>query len=132
MAEVLLRTCNAIFSMLGAAEILPHVAQTMLSVVFNALHVLSQVSNKASYVLSLCSNVSTSRGLKVMYDYGSSASSDSQSSHDFGAGNDYSIDALHDFLHLMQIQASLDPSQFESMIKKRESTHMHAKDSLGL
>lgn len=165
MAEVFLRTCNAIFSMHGAGEILSHAAQTMLSIVFSGLHVLSQVSNKAGFVLSLFRDLSATRGLKVMYDHqphynhhqhhqhqqqyraptSSPCDSDpyrsappSMSSGVGGGGGgmvvptEFNLDTLREFLQLMQIQASLDPSQLETMIKQHESKYMRGNGDGGL
>lgn len=114
MAEVLLRTGSAVFLMHKAGEVAPYTAQTMLSIIFSALNVLSEISRKASFILSIFREECLVRNLKVIHEpLGETLRA---SATDLAVLATCGSDVIQNFLQEMQVQVALDPSHLADMI----------------
>jgi len=115
MAEVLLRTGSSILLMQKAGEVLPYIAQTMLSIVFSALNVISEISRKASFVLSIIRSECLARNLKVIHKpLGENLRA---SPTDLSVLATLNADVIQSLLRELQIQATLDPLHLADMVK---------------
>lgn len=115
MAEVLLRTGSAVLLMHKNGEVASYTAQTMLSIVFSALNVLSEISRKASLVLSLLRAECLAQNLKVIHEpLGETLRA---SATDLAVLATCSPHVIQNFLQEMQVQVALDSSHLADMIK---------------
>ena len=118
MAEVLLRTGNTILILNDAGEYSMHTTQTMLSIIFSASTILSEISRKAALVLAVLRRACRARKLKVFEDgprYTLSASTD-----DLAALAACDAKAAGSFLQEMQVQCALNTSHLSDMVKLYE------------
>jgi hypothetical protein len=114
MAEVLLRTGSAVLLMHKSGEVASYPAQTMLSIIFSALNVLSEISRKASFVLSIFRAECLVRNLKVIHEpLGETLRA---STTDLAVLATCSSDVIQNFLQEMQVHVALDSSHLADMI----------------
>lgn len=129
MAEVLLRTGSSILLMHKTGEIVPYTAQTMLSIVFSALNVISEISRKASFVLSIIRSECLVRNLKVIHEpLGETLRAPAT---DLAVLATCNTDVIQSFLQEMQVQVTLDPSHLADIVKSHGKKWMLQVDTPG-
>ncbi len=119
MAEVLLRTGNAILLLHSRGDVSSSTAQIMLSIIFSALMILSEVSRKAGFVLSILRNVCLTKKLKIV---------DHEATHEvlrapvanLAILTACNTDFIECFLQEMQEQIASDSTHFNDTVKHHE------------
>ena len=129
MAEVLLRTGNAIFVMHSSGEISPYTTQTMLSIVFSASNVLSEISRKASLVMSILREACEARNLKIVEDGPRNALRASVG--DLAVLAACNTEVARSFLQEMQVQSTLNKSHLCDMVELYEEKVIRKAQSAG-
>ncbi|KIX09122.1 uncharacterized protein Z518_00200 [Rhinocladiella mackenziei CBS 650.93] len=118
MVETLSRAGKAIFLLLESNKITSTTGQIMLSVIFSALNIISQISVTASFVLSSFHYLNSKHGLKIRGD-------DQFTPMEACAENIPILSMcesnfIDEFSQEMQIQASFGASNLDTTIKKYE------------
>lgn len=128
MTEVLSRTGKAIFSLHEAHKLPSSTAQTMLSVIFCALTVLSQVSMSSTLVLSSLQHINSKHKLKIRSE--DPRTPMTASAEDLAILSKCDYNFVDEFLQEMQINASLDPSSLDKTIQRFETTACRTGENL--
>lgn len=123
MGEVLLRAGNAILLMHSRAQIPSSTAQIMLSIIFGALRILSEVSRKALLVLSILCNVCSARKLKIVDDPRPREKLRAPMA-DLAVLTACNTEFIRCFLQEMQDQVTSDSTHFTETIKHHEQALM--------
>ena len=119
MVEVLLRVGNAILLLHSRGDVLSSTAQIMLSIIFGALKILSEVSRKACFVLSILRDVCLTKKLKIIDDEATNEVLRARVA-DLAVLKACNTEFIQYFLQEMQEQMASDSTQFNDIVKHHE------------
>ncbi|OQV08091.1 hypothetical protein CLAIMM_12413 [Cladophialophora immunda] len=127
MAEVLLRTGNAILVMHTSGEISTYTTQTMLSIIFSASTIVSEISRKAALVLSILRQACAARNLKVFEE--DPRCTLRAPTTDLAVLAACNLEAVSSFLQEMEVQSALHASNLNNMVKLYEEKWIYTAQS---
>ena len=118
MTEVLLRTGNALLHLHEIQQLTGHAVQAMFSVVLSALSILGRVSRNAGLARTVFVAVTKARGLRVIVD------NQEWRNHTMTTGRLATVatssELVEDFMHEMEIQASMSPAYLDEVVQGLE------------